>query len=49
MDAVRRGGVGVRALRECGTVPGTWRFFEFEDEQGNRRMAIEDWLRERGS
>jgi|LFRM01.2.fsa_nt_gb hypothetical protein len=41
MDAVRRGGVGVRALRECGTVPGTWRFFE--------RMAIEDWLRERGS
>ena len=48
IDAVRRGGVGVRVLRECGTVPGTLRFFEFEDEQGRRRMATEQWLREKG-
>jgi len=38
----------MRILRECGTVPGTLRVFEFEDEHGNRRMATEDWLRERG-
>ena len=44
----RRGGVGVRVLRECGTVPGTLRVFEFEDEQGRRRMATEQWLREKG-
>ena len=48
IDAVRRGGVGVRVLRECGTVPGTLRFFEFEDEQGRRRMATEQWLRKKG-
>ena len=38
----------MRILRECGPIPGVFRLFEFEDGQGKRRMATEDWLRERG-
>ena len=38
----------MRILRECGPIPGVFRLFEFEDEQGRRRMATEQWLRGKG-
>lgn len=40
----------MRVLRECGGYRSSKsaRLFEFEDEQGNRRMATESWLRKRG-
>ena len=38
----------MRVLRECGPIPGVFRLFEYEDEQGKRRMATESWLKQRG-